>query len=46
MRRCFFFIIKTSDIIFFLPCLKGRGQGYAHGHRLSLQNKFVGSTLN
>ena len=26
--------------------LKGRDHGYAHARRLSLQNKFVGSTLN
>ena len=25
-------------------CLKGRDHGYAHARRLSLQNKFVGST--
>ena len=24
----------------------GRDQGYAHARRLSLQNKFVGATLN
>ena len=27
-------------------CLKGRDHGFAHARRLSLQNKFVGSTLN
>ena len=26
--------------------LKGRDHGYAHARRLSLQNKFVGSTQN
>ena len=33
-----------------IPCtmslLKARDHGYAHARRLSLQNKFVGSTLN
>ena len=26
--------------------LKGRDHGYSHARRLSLQNKFVGATLN
>ena len=29
-----------------IEVLKGRDHGYAHARRLSLQNKFVGSTLN
>ena len=42
VKRCHFpgFTAKNAG------GLKGRDHGYAHARRLSLQNKFVGSTLN
>ena len=38
------FIVTVRWLI--ADALKGRDHGYAHARRLSLQNKFVGSTLN
>ena len=36
----------TKEFLTSTHILKGRDHGYAHARRLSLQNKFVGSTLN
>ena len=42
------FSVETSCYVPLLSTstLKGRDHGYAHARHLSLQNKFVGSTLN